>query len=119
MSKFSGGEVSVSEPPSKLERRARALLRAYPVEYRRDRGEEIIGTLLELAPPGRTFPPLRESCSLLMGGRRARAARNHSLGLAANLRLSLILAISIYLPLSRTFAVAFMGAMGAVPMCRG
>jgi hypothetical protein len=87
----------VSQTPSKLERRARTLLRAYPAEYRHGRAEEIIGTLLEAAPPGRSFPTAREAWSLIAGGRHARAARNRRPGAKANLRLALLLGISIYL----------------------
>jgi hypothetical protein len=39
---------------SAFERRARMLLRAYPAAYRHERGEEIIGTLLEATPANRT-----------------------------------------------------------------
>jgi hypothetical protein len=85
----------VSQPPTKLERRARALLHAYPAQYRRDRAEEMIGTLLEAAPPGRSFPAARDTWALIAGGRHARAARNRSLGVRANLRLALILGLSI------------------------
>jgi hypothetical protein len=85
----------VSQPPTKLERRARALLRAYPAQYRRDRAEEMIGTLLEAAPPGRSFPTARDTWALIAGGRHARAARNRSLGVRANLRLALLLGLSI------------------------
>lgn len=81
----------------KLERRARALLRAYPAEYRHGRAEEIIGTLLEAAPPGRSFPTAREAWSLIAGGRHARAARNRRPGVKANVRLALLLGISTYL----------------------
>ena len=63
----------MSETPGKLERRARALLRTYPAEYRHGRAEEIIGTLLEAAPSGRSFPSAREAWSLIAGGRHARA----------------------------------------------
>jgi hypothetical protein len=42
---------------ARLERRARTLLRAYPADYRRDRAEELIGTLLEATPAGRSFRP--------------------------------------------------------------
>ena len=87
----------MSQTPGKLERRARALLRAYPAEYRHGRAEEIIGTLLEAAPPGRSFPSAREAWSLIAGGRHARAARNRRPGVKANLRLALLLGISIYL----------------------
>jgi hypothetical protein len=85
----------VTQTPTKLERRARALLRAYPAEYRRDRAEEIIGTLLEAAPPGRAFPAARDTWSLIAGGRHARAARN-CLSAKDNLRLALILGLSIF-----------------------
>ena len=87
----------MSQTPGKLERRARALLRAYPAEYRHGRAEEIIGTLLEAAPPGRSFPSAREAWSLIAGGRHARATRNGRLGVKANVRLALLLGISIYL----------------------
>jgi hypothetical protein len=87
----------VSETAGKLERRARALLRAYPAEYRDGRAEEMIGTLLEAAPPGRSFPAAREAWSLVLGGRHARADRNRRPGVKANLRLALLLGISIYL----------------------
>jgi hypothetical protein len=87
----------VSQTPGKLERRARALLRAYPADYRHGRAEEIIGTLLEAAPPGRSFPTAREAWSLIAGGRHARAARNRRPGVKANLRLALLLGISTYM----------------------
>ena len=87
----------MSQTPGKLERRARALLRAYPAEYRHGRAEEIIGTLLEAAPPGRSLPPAREAWSLIAGGRTARATRNRRPGVKANLRLALLLGMSIYL----------------------
>jgi hypothetical protein len=84
----------VNPAAGKLERRARALLRAYPAEYRRGRAEEIIGTLLEAAPPGRSFPPAREAWSLIAGGRHARATRNRGPGIRANARLALLLGLS-------------------------
>ncbi len=87
----------MSHTPGKLERRARALLRAYPAEYRHGRAEEIIATLLEAAPPGRSFPPAREAWSLIAGGRTARATRNRRPGVKANLRLALLLGMSTYL----------------------
>ena len=74
----------MSQIPTRLERRARALLRAYPAEYRHGRAEEIIGTLLEVAPPGRSFPTAREAWSLIAGGRHARATRNRRPGVKAN-----------------------------------
>jgi hypothetical protein len=41
---------------SALELRCQLLLRAYPPGYREDRGDEIVGTLLEATPDGRTWP---------------------------------------------------------------
>lgn len=87
----------MSQTRRKLERRARALLRAYPAEYRDGRAEEMIGTLLEAAPPGRSFPTAREAWSLIAGGRHARAAQNRRLGVKANARLAVLLGISTYL----------------------
>jgi hypothetical protein len=48
----------------------RLALLAYPPEYRRERGAEILSTLDEMAPEGRT---LRETCALVAGGLRTRA----------------------------------------------
>jgi hypothetical protein len=103
----------VSQAPGKLERRARALLRAYPAEYRHGRAEEIIGTLLEAAPPSQSFPPAREAWSLIAGGRHARAARNRRPGVKASLRLALLLGISMYL--SFTFVLLAGSALGFYP----
>jgi hypothetical protein len=83
---------------ARLERRARTLLRAYPADYRRDRAEELIGTLLEATPAGRSFPSARDVQALIAGGVRARAARNRRLSTTANLRLALLLGLSIFLP---------------------
>jgi hypothetical protein len=95
----------MSQPATKLERRARALLRAYPAEYRRDRAEEMIGTLLEAAPASRSFPTARDAWALIAGGRHARAARNRGLGARASLRLALLLGVSIFV--SSTIATEF------------
>jgi hypothetical protein len=99
----------VSQTPGRLERSARTLLRAYPAEYRHGRAEEIIGTLLEAAPPGRSFPAAREAWSLIAGGRHARATRNRRPGVKANVRLALLLGISTYL--SAYFGLALAGSV--------
>jgi hypothetical protein len=109
----------VSETRGKLERRARALLRAYPAEYRHGRAEEIIGTLLEAAPPGRSFPSAREAWSLIAGGRHARAVRNRRPGVKANVRLALLLGISIYLSFYFGLTVAIALAQGALGFLAG
>ena len=63
----------------RLVRRARWLLRAYPAAYRANRGEEIIGTLLEAVPPGRDWPSSRETVALVAAGLRARRAASTEL----------------------------------------
>src|SRR5215470_1492208 len=62
------GEPGVSP----LERHCRWLLRAYPAWYRRDRGAEMLGTLLEASPAGRNWPSFRDARALLIGGLRVR-----------------------------------------------
>jgi hypothetical protein len=55
-----------------LERRCQWLLRAYPAWYRRERAEEIVGTLLEASPPGKRWPSFRDALALVIGGLRVR-----------------------------------------------
>jgi hypothetical protein len=80
-----------------LERRCRLLLRLYPVAYRSERGEEIIGTLLEATPEGRTWPLPRDIRGLVAGSLRARAALNRSNTTAANLRVAVLVGVAAYL----------------------
>jgi hypothetical protein len=80
-----------------LERRCRLLLRAYPAAYRRERGEEMIGTLLETTPDGRVWPQLCDIRTMATGGLRARAAQNRGLSTAANLRVAVMAGVSMYL----------------------
>ena len=82
---------------SVLERRYRRLLRAYPGRYRRDRAEEMVGTLLEITPPGRRWPTLREARALLAGGLRVRSGLNQRLAMAAQLRLAALLGFGLML----------------------
>jgi hypothetical protein len=91
---------------ARLERRARILLHAYPADYRRDRAEEIIATLLEATPRGRAYPSGRDSLALIAGGRHARAALNRRQGAAAGLRLALLLGAAIFLGFNIDFLVA-------------
>jgi hypothetical protein len=46
------GRSAGAERPSRFERSARLWLRAYPRRWRRDRGDEVVGVLLELARAG-------------------------------------------------------------------
>lgn len=75
---------------SPLERCCRLLMLAYPASYRRDRGEEVLGTLLEATPGSRKRPLPRDACALLLGGLRARIARHRRHTTAANLRLAVL-----------------------------
>ncbi|MFG3604015.1 hypothetical protein [Micromonospora chersina] len=58
-----------------LTRHYRRLLLAYPRAYRRERGEELLGLLLDAAPAGRTRPTLGEAVDLIRGGLRCRLGR--------------------------------------------
>jgi hypothetical protein len=55
-----------------LERRLRAILVLYPPAWRARHGEDLIGTLLDLARPGQRFPSLRETGGLMVGACRER-----------------------------------------------
>jgi hypothetical protein len=82
---------------SRLERRCRLLLRAYPQPYRTERGAEILATVLDAVPAGRGWPPAREAWSLVTCGLRVRAGGNRQLPLVTNLRLTALLAAAIWL----------------------
>jgi hypothetical protein len=82
---------------SALERRSRLVLRAYPATYRRERGEEIIATLLEATPADRTWPRPRDARALLTGGLKARAAQNKRVTTGANLRVAVMIGVALYL----------------------
>ena len=73
---------------SALERRCRTLLRAYPRWYRRQRGEEMLTTLLEASQPGQKWPSARDARALILGGLRVRAAQEQRLTTGASLRLA-------------------------------
>ena len=66
-----------------LERRYRRLLWAYPHDYRRGRGDEILATLLDMSESGRRWPALREAVSLVVGGLVARIRANRERPLRA------------------------------------
>ncbi|MCU7728154.1 hypothetical protein ODJ79_30935 [Actinoplanes sp. KI2] len=53
---------------TRLARRYRRWLLAYPRGYRRERGPEILATLLDAAGPDRSRPPAREAALLLRHG---------------------------------------------------
>jgi hypothetical protein len=78
-----------------LEARYRLLLRAYPERYRRERGAEMIGTLMEAAGPDQQRPTVREGAMLVLRGLQTRArthdARSTSQSFRGSLRLAVLL----------------------------
>lgn len=82
---------------SPLERRCRILLHAYPRWYRRQRGDEMLATLLEASRPGQSWPSARDTRALIMGGLRVRATQDQRLTTAANVRLAAQLGVTLTL----------------------
>lgn len=80
-----------------LERGYRRLLLAYPAWYRRERGDEMLDTLLAAAPYGRTWLSLRDASALIMGGLRVRAGQNQRLTTATGLRLAVLFGVALWL----------------------
>jgi len=89
------------------ERSYRRLLRAYPAWYRRERGEEIVDTLLAAAPRGRNWPSLRDCGALILAGLRVRAGQNRRLTTAANLRLAVLFGVALWLTGEASSHLAF------------
>jgi hypothetical protein len=87
-----GGRGSATTP---LERRYRRWLLAYPAEYRHERGDELLGTLLDLAEPGRTRPRPTEVVALLSAGSARRVAE--AWGPAGRSRSATVLSASLAL----------------------
>ena len=57
---------------TRTERQIRLLLRAWPMLDRQERGDEIVGTSLDLIPEGRDWIPMSMALNLIVGGLRAR-----------------------------------------------
>jgi hypothetical protein len=100
---------------ARLERRYRRLLLAYPMDFRRDRGEEVVSTLLDAANPGQTAPSLAETCDLVYNGirtraRRTRVTRTGPVAAHAFLHTGLLtLALATATAIALTFAVSVLG----------
>jgi hypothetical protein len=116
--------VSGTAGSAVLEARYRRLLRTLPPEYRRDRGEEMLGVLLELAGPGQTRPSAHERIDLLAQAVRVwlRAAlrptrRDVDATLAA---LSVALPVLLVIPLTTVAVelVAFSVASNGPPVSK-
>jgi len=91
---------------ARLELAYRRLLLAYPADYRQDRGEEILSTLLAAAPSGRHRPTIAEAFNLLYHGIRTRA-RTTRRALASPVAAdALLLATLVSLTVAAAVAVA-------------
>ncbi|KXK61939.1 hypothetical protein AWW66_10890 [Micromonospora rosaria] len=88
-----------------LERRYRWLLRAYPADYRRERGAELVGTYLDLAGPGRRWPSPADATDLLRGGVRQRLRAAGADDLTPGVRLAAALALLTATTLAGIWAV--------------
>jgi hypothetical protein len=78
-----------------LERTYSRLLVAYPVDYRRLRGAEILGVLVDGARPGQRYPRVREVVDILAAGLRQRVGVHTTPGIADGLRIALPIAIAL------------------------
>ena len=68
-----------------LERRyARWTVLFYPVDYRRERGSELVDTYLSLAAPGRRRPSVSDVADLAVGGLRQHLSFAFNVGFAAS-----------------------------------
>lgn len=82
-----------------FERRCRMLLRAYPGWYLAERGDEILGTLLEVGGPDRSWPAVRDARALILGGLRVRVGQHQRQTAAAALRQAVMLAAVLASPI--------------------
>jgi hypothetical protein len=60
--------MTADKHDARLELAYRRLLLAYPADYRNERGDELVSTLLASAPPGRRRPTIAEAFDLLYHG---------------------------------------------------
>ncbi len=90
-----------------LERRYRLLLYAYPADYRWERGDEIVGTLLDAARPGQLWPYPAEVADVIGSGLRRRLRIDHVSGLAQGVVLAAPIALALAAGLSAFLLVWF------------
>jgi len=93
-----------------IERRYRRLLLAYPADYRRERGEEIVATLLDGADPARSRPTTGEAADVVLGGLRRRLGLDVVPGLATGARTAAPYALALAAGLSAFLLVCFEAA---------
>jgi hypothetical protein len=97
---------------STLETRYGWLLLTYPAPYRRARGAEMVGTLMESARPGQRWPSPADAVDLIAGGLRHRAGLSAVPGLARGLALAGPIALAFAGGLGAYYMIAEFTAMG-------
>ncbi|MEU2611941.1 hypothetical protein ABZ570_10210 [Micromonospora sp. NPDC007271] len=90
---------------SDLERRYLRLLLAYPADYRRLRGAEIVGTYLDLAGPGRRWPSPADAADLVHGGLRQRLRAAGTADFVPGVQLAAVLAFLTATALAAVWSV--------------
>jgi hypothetical protein len=80
---------------SALERRLRMLLRAYPHWYLADRGEEMLGTLLDASSQNQAWPTARDTSPLVTAGLRVRSGLGQRESMTVGVRRAMMLAIML------------------------
>ncbi|MEV7227068.1 hypothetical protein AB0M79_08595 [Polymorphospora sp. NPDC051019] len=91
---------------TRLERRYRRLLWAYPKDYRARRGDEIVGTYLELAGTDRRRPSPADAVDLLRGGLRQHL-RMAGPDVVAGAHLAAVLALATAVAMAAIWLVYF------------
>ena len=103
-----------------LERRYRLLMRSYPQAWLGERGEALIGTLMEISEPGQQWPKPREASSLLLSGIRVRAGvdRLESPGRAwrDSTRPALVLLLALQIVVQIWLTVLSFGDLDGAPV---
>ncbi|GAA4704533.1 hypothetical protein [Phytohabitans rumicis] len=78
-----------------LSRRYLLLMRAYPAHYRAERGEELLGTLLDGARPDQTRPTLAEAADIVGSGLLCRLRFGYVRDLSAGAGIAAVVALAI------------------------
>jgi hypothetical protein len=78
-----------------LEQRCRRLLLAYPRDYRAERGDEIVSTMLDAMPAGRRWPDPADAADVVAGGLRHRLGTASLVGFDEGLALAAPVALSL------------------------
>jgi hypothetical protein len=91
---------------SGYEGQCRVLLRAFPAEFRRDHGDDLVTALLDDARPGSRLVPLATAADLVRSGVRVRVFRSGAASIGGSLREGLVLSAIIALGLQAALAVA-------------